>query len=239
MAIHPIIIKIFHQKPTCWWGYQGIATIIRPHPLVCTYFMTIVLVQTVEQNEVQLNSCFSRTTTPTEGASLKMNCERLEWCLECLLTGSWDTHAQESEVLMLMLLEILSSFLLLANLDQSHFTLLLQFCFDSQSQHCAAGMKSCTARPGSINKLSRPEGCVCVSGPFSCDWSHEYGAASGFIQSLTHHAKQKIRLSEWVCLPSRLDQLNYKPWTSMLSGEAYRNAGGGEPGLAGGSLECV
>lgn len=69
---------------------------------------------------------------------------------------------------MLMSLGIRSSLLLLGNFDQSHFISRLHHWFDSQSQHCAAGMKSRTARPSSINKLSKPEWCVCVCVQWDC-----------------------------------------------------------------------
>lgn len=126
---------------------------------------------------------------------------------------------QESEVLMLLLL---SSSLLLGNLGQSHFILLLHYWFDSQSQHCATGMKSCTARPSSINKLSRPEGVCVYLVPSPVSWVMNMEQL--LLCSVTHtqyHTKDKtVRVR--VCLQSRLDQLNYMPWTSTVSGEAHR-----------------
>lgn len=148
------------------------------------------------------------------------------------------THKAECEVLMLLLLGIQSSSLLLGNFNQSHFISQLHYWFDSHSQHCAAGIKSCTARPSSINKLSMPEGCVCVWS--SLLWLESWIWSSFWLCSVTHtqHQTKDKTVRGRVCLQSRLDQLNYKPWTSTLSGEAWRNAGGGDPGLAGGSVGC-
>lgn len=93
----------------------------------------------------------------------------------------------------------------------------------------------------SINKLSGPEGvhacaCVCVwvcVSLLSCDWSHEYGGAPGFVQSLTRSIKPEMRAAEWERRrgpgPAR-----FQPWTSTLSAEAKTSAGGGEVMLAGG-----
>lgn len=124
--------------------------------LTCKWFLTSSKYMNIWSSRT--NFRLKLTTTKdfnTEEGPLKMRWEGLTWFFGCH-TGSWDPHTHTGRD------RKWSSSLLLGNLDQSHFILQRHYWFNSQSQHCAAGMKSCTARPSSINKLSGPEGCACV-----------------------------------------------------------------------------
>lgn len=64
--------------------------------------------------------------------------------------------------------------------------------------HCKAKLALTSCRSPRVYMCALVRVCVwvCVSLP-SCDCSHEYGGAPGFVQSLTRSIKPQMRASEW------------------------------------------
>lgn len=73
----------------------------------------------------------------------------------------------------------------------------LTLCCWHEILHCKAKLALTSCRSPRVYMCALVRVCVCLP-PLDCDWSHEYGGAPGFVQSLTRSIKPEMRASlEW------------------------------------------